>query len=107
MRKMKRIMAFVICFTIVLSDLSVPSIVKGASTVPKETIQVRVYGNIYYDINENGSNSSKLVRKQLYEYPFALYYSNTAGETKSFQLKTDRNGDYSFLLKDNQGIKNT
>ncbi|BCJ94392.1 hypothetical protein acsn021_19610 [Anaerocolumna cellulosilytica] len=79
--------------------MAVPSVVKGASNLPKETKQVRVYGNIFYNINENGSNTSKIVRKQLNEYPFTLYYSNTVGETKSFELKTDGNGDYSFGLK--------
>jgi hypothetical protein len=37
------------CFTIILSNLSVPSIVKGASTVPKETKQVR-YMETYFTI---------------------------------------------------------
>jgi len=50
--------------------LEVLIIVKGASTVPKEAKQFRVYENIFYNINENGSNSSKIVRKQLNEYPF-------------------------------------
>jgi uncharacterized repeat protein (TIGR02543 family) len=107
MRKINRIVAFIICFTIILSDLAVPSIVKGASTVPKETKQVRVYGNIFYNINEDGSKKSKVVRKQLNDYPVTLYYTNTTGETKSFELKTDGNGDYSFLLKDSKGIKKT
>ncbi|BCJ94394.1 hypothetical protein acsn021_19630 [Anaerocolumna cellulosilytica] len=34
-----------------------------------------------------------------------LYNSLSVPYTKSLQLKTDRNGDYSFLLKDSKGIK--
>ncbi|ROR25332.1 putative repeat protein (TIGR02543 family) [Mobilisporobacter senegalensis] len=101
---MTRKKRLIICIIAILFMIFINFEDTRVSAGTSETKNIRVTGDIYYYIKENGNNEANSVRKLLNNYPLVLYYEDSKGNEYWKNCYTDSRGSFDVPL-DRTNIK--